>query len=187
MNLPAYFKGVIKALKGAPDWAGHFDLSRRGFQLSFLALFISIPFYHLCAVAVQARRSELTGEAAGLPANAFLLILLLYGLMFPLCAYILALVFDRQDRFKSWVIVRHWAFFFAVGAAGLLFGLNLLGVLPFGPVNYIAFAIYLGTLLIDIRLAQKIAGFDWGAAILTACIITAMSLMMLLVGVSQFV
>ena len=187
LNLPRLLSGCLKALGRADDWEDHFDFSRKGLQHSFIALILSLPFYYICAAAVQIQRSKLAeGEASSLPTTAFFVIWILYAFMFVLCAYIFCLVFNKPDRFRPWVVVRHWTFFFASLLAAALFGLNMAGILPFMPVVYAAFVLYLGTLAIDIRYAQKIAGFEWGAAIFAGCIITAMSLMMILVGVAQY-
>jgi len=186
MNLPRLLNGCKAALGRAENWDSYFDLSRKGLQQSFLALLLSLPFYYVCAAAVQSERAKILGEASALPAAAFFIVLLLYALMFSLCAYILCLVFDRQDRFRPWVITRHWSIFFAALLAALFFGFYMAGIIPFAIANIVAFIIYMGTLVIDIRLAKKIAGFDWGAAILAACIITAMGLMMILMGISQY-
>ncbi len=187
MNLPRLLSGCLAALGKREDWEIFFDLSRKGLQQSFIALLLSLPFYYVCAAAVQMHRAKILEETSSLPAAAFFIVLLLYALMFLLVAYILCLVFDRQDRFRPWVIVRHWAVFFSALLAAAFFGLYMAGIVPFMIANIAAFTIYMGTLFIDIRLAKKIAGFDWGAAILTACIITAMGLMMILMGVSQYV
>ncbi|NNE57490.1 MAG: hypothetical protein HKN36_05235 [Hellea sp.] len=195
MNLARYFSGTIKALGSSKTWSDDFDLTRAGLQQSFLALLLSLPFYFVCAAAVVKFRNEVLANSpdydgapdAYLPIGGFVLLLLLYALMFPLCVYIFTLVFDRQDRFRPWVIVRHWAFFFVALAAAILMGLSLLGVLPFQMALLPVFILYLGTLAIDIRLAQKIGGFEWGAAILAGCLITAMGLMMILIGMTQYI
>ncbi len=185
MNIFGYFEGCLKALGRAGDWPDNFDLSLSGFRNSFLALLFAVPFYYACAVAIQSEQARRPGESMVSPTAPFFLILAMYSLIFVVCAYILCVVFDKMDRFRPWVIVRHWSIFFAAFAAGTLFLLNLRGFLPFEWVNALALVIYLGTLAIDIRLAQKIAGFEWGAAILAGCIITAMGLTVILVGVSQ--
>jgi len=95
------------------------------------------------------------------------------------------MVFDKQDRFRAWVIVRHWSVFFTVFFVALLFGLYLYAGLPFAIVNMVALVAYLGVLAIDIRLAGKIAGFEWGGAVLTGCIIHGMSLTVIVAGVAQ--
>jgi len=192
VNLTRFFTGSIKAFSADPDWQNHFDMSETGFRQSFLALILSLPFYYICAAAILKQRAEIlsqtleSGSVPGVISPASLLILLLaYSLMFPLCAYIFCLVFDKMDKFKPWVIARHWSFFFIAVIMAASLGLSLLGVLPFtmalGPV----FALYMATLAIDIRFAQKIAGFEWGAAILAGCIITAMGLMIVRIGASN--
>ena len=70
--------------------------------------------------------------------------------------------------------------------AAALLGLFLAGVLPFVIAINIVLGVYLITLAIDIRLAQRIAGFEWGAAVLTGCIITAMGFTVLLMSIAQF-
>jgi len=66
-----------------------------------------------------------------------------------------------------------------------LFGLYLIGVIPFAVVNYIALAAFLGILLIDIRLVQAVIPFPIGAAILIGCTINAMGLVVILLGFEQ--
>ena len=95
------------------------------------------------------------------------------------------MVFDKQDRFRAWVIVRHWSVFFVALFVALLFVLYLYAGLAFAIVNMLALLAYLSLLAIDIRLAQKIAGFDWGGAVLTGCIIHGMSLTVIVAGVAQ--
>lgn len=188
MNLARYLTGCVKALGRGDSWEAYFDLSRKGFKQSFVALALSLPFYYVCAEGVRQHQAGLSGEAvSALPAGAFFLIFTHYAATFVVTAYIIAMVFDKQDCFRPWVIVRHWAIFFAALFAALLMGLYMVGVLPFLLSVYMVFGIYLFTLVIDIRLAARIPGFEWGAAILTGCLITAMGLTILMIGVSQFV
>jgi len=186
VNLPRLFKGSVNALGQGEDWPEFFDLSRSGLKQSFVAVLLSLPFYYVCAAAVQAYTAQVNETPATLPALAFFIVLLLYAMMFPLVAYIMCIVFDRQDRFRSWVIVRHWTFFFAALVAAIIMGLSLAGIVPFELAQIQVFALYLGTLVMDIRFAQKIAGFDWTAAIFTGCVIAASGMMMILIGVVQY-
>lgn len=187
MNLAAYFSGSLKALNRSGEWPKYFDLSRKGFVQSFAALFLTLPCYYVCALAVAKERAVREAEAvAAVPFLPFVIIFALFALSFSVCVYLICMVFDKQDRFRSWVIVRHWTAFFAVLLAAAFFGLYLLGVIPFTIANFFAFALYMATLLIDIRFSQKIGEFEWGAAILTGCIITAMGFTILLTGVNQF-
>lgn len=189
MNLYAYLIGCLKVLGTSIGWDTAFDLSRKGFKRSFLALVISVPFYYVCAAAVQKHQTSMTDNAVitALPAAAFLLIFALYAMTFVVSVYIITMVFDKQDRFRSWVIVRHWAIFFASMLAAIIMGLNMAGILPYLIAIYIVMGIYLLTLAIDIRLAARIGDFEWGAAVLTGCLITAMGLTVLMIGVAQFV
>jgi len=90
-----------------------------------------------------------------------------------------------QDRFRPWVVSRHWSIFWLVLIVAGLFGLYLIGVIPFAVVNYIALAAFLGILLIDIRLVQAVIPFPIGAAILIGCTINAMGLVVILLGFEQ--
>jgi len=186
MNPVAALYGSVKALLGKSDWTDHFDLSRKGLQQSFIALILSIPAFYLIAHAVQVERGKQLGEAVGaVPLAPFAIILLLYLLCFSACAYIFAMVFDTQSRFRPWVITRHWSLFWLALFTAGLFGLYLIGLLPFAIVNYMALAAFLGILLIDIRLGQVVIPFRLGTAILIACVINAMGLVVILFGFEQ--
>jgi len=120
-----------------------------------------------------------------LPLGVFAAIVIVYMLTFSACAYILSMIFDRQDRFRPWVIIRHWSVFFGVLFAALFFGLYLMGLIPFAVALGVAFLVFIGSLAVDIRLAQKIVGFDWMGAIYTGCIIAAMGISVIGTGVIQ--
>ncbi len=184
MNLAVLFSGCLKVLGLNPSWPEHFDVSPRGFQHSFIALFLSIPLFYICAAAVLKQRELLSGEAQAFPAAAFFIIILIYGFMFPVSAFILSSLFNKTENFNAWVVVRHWSLFFAALIVAALFALTLAGILPFMMVNSVAFFIYMCTLLMDIRIAQKVAGFEIGAAILAGCITTASGLLAILIGIS---
>ena len=186
MNLSALLTACRGALWGRNDWAGGVDISAKGLRESFLAIALSIPAYYICALAISAERASLSGQEKQLiPAALFALLTMIYSLTFSASAYIICAAFNKRDTLAPWVIVRHWALFFCVLLAAIFYGLSLLGALPFVIANYLALGIYLATLAIDIRLAQKIAGFELTAAIFTACIIFAMGLSVLLIGVVQ--
>jgi len=196
MNLAAYLNGSVNALLGlgqkGEQWPVFFDLSRRGFKLSFLAVLFTVGCYYICGLGLQNERALRLSEGLAEPATpqsiplaVFFLLAALYALTFVGCAYILAMVFDKQDRFRPWVIVRHWSVFFVALFVAFLFALYLYAGLPFGVVNMLALIAYLSLLAIDIRLAQKIAGFDWGGAILTGCVIHGMSLTVIVAGAAH--
>jgi len=186
MNPVAALYGSVKALLGNAEWTDYFDLSRKGLQQSFIALLLTIPAFYLIAHAVQVERATQFGEVVtAVPLAPFAIILLLYLLCFSACAYIFAMVFDTQSRFRPWVITRHWSVFWLALIVAALFGLYLAGLLPFTLVNYVALAGFLSILLIDIRLAQAIVPFKIGTAILIACVINAMGLVVILMGFEQ--
>lgn len=184
MNLAGLFQACLSVL-GRGEWRHRMNLTRRGFAVSFLAPILTVPCYFVCAAAVMKNRAAITGAEAGPPTLLFFIVLALYAASFILSAYVISLAFDRMEKFGPWVIMRHWCMFFAALFAAFIMGLYILGFLPFGLVMNAALILYVGTLFIDIRLAQRAAGFDWGAAILTGCIITAMGLTVLLAGVYQ--
>ncbi len=186
MNPVAALIGSIKALAGHADWADHFDLTRKGLQQSFAALLLTIPAFYLIAHAVQTHRATMIDtEVTAVPLAPFAIILLLYLLCFSAVAYIFAMIFDKQDRFRPWVVTRHWSVFWLVLIVAAVFGLNLIGVIPFAIANYIALGGFLSILLIDMRLAQVIIPFQIGAAILIGCTINAMGLVVILLGFEQ--
>ena len=187
MNLAAFLTGSLEALKGDESWRERYDLSRKGFQQSFAALILSVPAYYIIALGITRQRANLSGEAeaAVLSVPVFAIITLLYLLSFSACAYMIAMIFDRQDRFRPWVIVRHWTAFFMVLCVATLFGGFLLGIVPFALANAAAFIVFMGTLAMDIRLAVCVVGFRWQAAIWTGCAVFASGLAMLIIGVMQ--
>jgi len=186
MNPVAFLFGAIKALAGRADWADHFNLTRSGLQQSFIALLLTIPAFYLIAHAVQLERAKIIdADVAAVPLVPFAIILLLYLLCFSAVAYIFAMVFDKQDRFRPWVITRHWSVFWLVLMVAGIFGLNLIGIVPFAAANFLALAGFLCILLLDIRLAQTIVPFAIGSAILIGCTINAMGLVVILLGFQQ--
>jgi hypothetical protein len=184
MNLPRLFRGTLAVLGSDPDWAKHFDLSRDGFKRSFLAPALMMPCLFVCATAVIREANRVGEVELGDPTFGFFLIAAAYAATFLFTALVIVTAFNRRARYEGWVVVRHWAIFFITLFIAAVFGLNVLGVLPFPVASNIALGFYLLGLVIDIRLAQRVAGFEWGGATLAACLITAMSLTVLLVGVT---
>ena len=186
MNLAVLLTACRKALFGAADWHVDIDMSQKGFLESYRAIGLSIPAYYLCALAITTQRAAAAGiERPALPIALFAIIAFIYSLTFSASVYIICRLFNKDPHFKPWVIARHWSIFFCVLLAASLYGLFLLGVLPFAVANYAALCIYLLTLGIDIRLAQKLGEFDIGASIFIVCIIFAIGLSVLLLGIMQ--
>ncbi len=172
--------GVIKALYTG-DWEAEFDLSRNGLPTSFFAVLLYIPIGFVVAQAAV-KFNDVTGHV---PYKSIALILVLIALTFPFIAYLLCMVFDKQDRFRAWVIVRNWALLFALLLIAAVFGLYLIGLLPFGVAFILGQSIYIGTLALDIRLAMRVAGFDWMGAIFAGVLISITSMMVLMLGLQQ--
>lgn len=186
MNLSAYLSGCWQALRPEGEWRAHIPLTSRGLLESYAALVLTLPAYYICALAIAAHRGRLL-ESGPLvvPPAPFAAVALFYALSFSASIYIICLAFGKRMQFNAWVILRHWSLFFCALFIASLFGLYLVGFLPFMAANFMAFAAYLVTLAIDIRLAQRIGQFDLTAAIFTGCIIKAMELSVLLIGIVQ--
>ena len=186
MNLAALLTACRKALLGAADWQDDINISRKGFFESYRAIGLSIPAYYLCALAITTQRAAAAdSERTVLPIVLFAILVFIYSLTFSASVYFICRLFSKEAHFKPWVIIRHWSIFFCVLLAASLYGLFLLGLLPFAVANYAALCIYLLTLGIDIRLAQQLGEFDMGASIFIACINFAIGLAALLLGLMQ--
>lgn len=178
--------GCMAVVGRLAEWERFFDLSKPALRLSFVLQLLILPAFYFVALAANKARALALGEAPVAPQIAVIVIIgLVYLLSFSAVAYILTMVFDRQDRLRPWVIVRHWCVFFLAWIAAAGFGLFSLGLLPLAAAYGIVFAAFMGSLIVDIRLAQRVVGFDWGAAILTACLISITGMSLLLTGVSQ--
>ena len=172
--------GVIKALKG-DAWEEEFDLTRSALPRSFFALLLCVPLYMICAKAVV----KYNANTVDAPFLSIAMVLGLMTLAFPLIAYFLCMVFDKQGAFRPWVIVRNWTFLLMVAIMTAGFGLYVIGILPFSVAYFIGLTFYLGTLAIDIRLAMRIAEFDWMGAVFAAVLISMTSMMVLFLGMAQ--
>lgn len=174
------FNGVIKAL-GEQEWEQEFDLSRKGLTRSFIAIALYIPLSFIVARAAV----EYNDVVGNVPYPSIALILILISLTFPLIAYILCSVFDKQESFRPWVITRNWSILFAWIVIAAPFALYLIGLSPFSVAFFIGMTAYVCTLGIDVRLASRVAGFDWTGAVFAGIVISAASMMVLLFGLQQ--
>ena len=179
------FSGVLKALlddkDGNSTWQDEFDLSRAALPRSFFAVALYIPTSFIIARAAV-KYNDVPGHV---PYLAIAVTLTLIALSFPLVAYILVSVFDRQSEFRQWVIVRNWTILFTLLAMASGFGLYLINIVPFSIAFFIGMSVYLATLAIDIRLAQRIAVFDIIGAIFAGILISATNIMILLFSMNQ--
>ncbi len=182
------FKGCLAAIGQSRRWEDEFNLSRAGLQASFIAQFFTLPaIYYIASVATKARAEALGQPVPNINGWAIVIIGLIYLMSFSAVAYILTMVFDKQDRLRPWVIIRHWFVFFMswVGAGG--FALYVIDMLPLAGAYGIVFAMYMGLLFVDIRLSQRIVGYDLGGAVLAACLIAITGLSVLSASVSQLI
>lgn len=178
--------GLFAVLGTWPNWEGYFDLSRKGLKVSFVALTASLLPIWMMAQGVQIERARLLDVEVATPQILpFLMTVGLWLFSFPAMVYLIGMLFEKMDRTRPWIITRNWAVFWLAATTGPCFGLVWLGWLPFAAANGVAFAAYLGLLAVDIRLTQKVAGFNWGTAILIACVIVAVGLTFVQLSISR--
>ena len=168
------------------NWEQFFDLSKPALRLSFVLQILVLPAFYFVAMTANRAQAVALGESPEDPKLSVIAIIgIVYLLSFSAVAYILTMVFDCQDRLRPWIIVRHWCVFFLAWIAAAGFGLFSLGLLPLAAAYGIVFAAFMGSLIVDIRLVQRIVGFNWNVAILTACLISVAGMSLLLTGLSQ--
>jgi len=186
MNLMKSFLGLFAVIGNWPNWESYFDLSRKGLKASFILLLLALPAYYIFISAIYEQGARIQNlDRGAVPLPPFIIITSVFLLSFSAGAYLITMVTDKQDRFRPWVITRHWAVFFLAWIVAIFFGLNRAGLLPFNLAYGIAFAAYMGLLAIDIRLLYKVAEFKLGSAILLGCLIIAMSLTLVQLGLEQ--
>ena len=177
--------GVFAVIGRWPNWERYFDLSRKGLKLSLVILAICLVPLWLVAWSVRIEHTGLSGVAFTPP--DLLRFTLTVGLLlfsFPAMAYLFAMVFEKMDRLRPWIITRNWAVFCLSIVTGGAFGLYLLGLLPFVIATGIAFASFMGLLVIDIRLTHKVVGFPLGMSILVSCVNVCVGLTFLILSMS---
>lgn len=186
MQLSKPLLGIFAVLGTWPNWENYFDLSRKGQKTSFVVLALSLLPLWMVAYGIQTERAVRTAADLSLPGVLpFVLIVGLWLFSFPALAYLIGMIFERMDRVRAWTITRNWTVFGLSLLAGAMFGLVALGVLPFMLANGVLFAAYLGLLAADIRLAQKVAGFNWGTAALIGCVVVAVGLTFVQLAISR--
>lgn len=180
------FLGLFAVLGTWPNWERYFDLSRKGLKTSFVVLAFSLAPLWMVVYGVQSERADLLEQNLVLPnLVAYILIVGIWLFSFPALAYLMSMLFEKMDRFRPWTITRNWTVFGFSLLTGLAFVSVEVGLLPFTLANGILFAAYLGLLAADIRLAQKVAGFNWGAAVLIGCVIVAVGMTFVQLAISR--
>ncbi len=180
--------GVFGAVGRWADWRRFFDLSKAGVICAFVALLACFPALWLVMVGLETERATLAGtDMPDFQLGPFALIIGLWLLSFPVTSGLVAILMSRTDRLAEWWVVRNWALVWLCVALGVIF----LGVVYLGVPTIIGYgallAAYLGLLPIDIRLAQRAAGFPLGSAVLVGCVIVSTGMMVLLTGLLQVI
>ena len=181
--------GVFGAVGRWPDWERFFDVSQAGLYRSLAALLVCFPALWLVltqtldASAVQ-QGERLDSFVPPTPdVGLFTGIVSAWLIVFVAVPFIIAVLMRRTERLTLWLVARHWALAWLCLALGVVFALAKVTPLPFVVANGALFAAYLGLLPIEIRLAQRAAGFPFMTAILVGCIIISTPLVVLMTGV----
>lgn len=177
--------GIFGIVGRWPHWRDYFRLDSSGLTRSFMAVLLCYPALWLVLTGIESERARLSGsELPDLSVGLFLLITALWIGSFHLSSFLIVNVMGRTDGLRDWWIVRNWALAWLCVALGFVFGLTRLG-LPFVVANGALFAAYLGLLPIDIRIAQRAAGFSLGSAVLVACVVVSTSMVVLLISIQR--
>ncbi len=168
-------KSVINALTGR-DWQSITNTSRSGLVNSFIALAVTIPFGLLIARAIL----QYNANTSRFPFFAIAITLMFIAATFPVLAFLFTKGFKKEEQLYAWLVLRNWAFFLIMAGFAALAGLYLLDVLPFSFVYFLGLGLYLATLGIDIRLAERIAGFGWTISVIVAITISIATMIIIL-------
>ena len=186
MNPVRSLLGVFAVLGTWPKWESYFDLSRKGLKSSFVILALSLIPLWMVIYGIQFERAAASGQEIVLPGLVpFILIAGVWLFSFPAMAYLISMVFEKMDRVRPWMITRNWTVFAFSILVGVIFAMVAIGLLPFVLGNGVLFAAYFGLLAADIRLAQKVAGFNFGTAILLGCVIVAVGMIFVMLAMSR--
>lgn len=180
--------GVFGAVGRWPDWQRFFDVSQSGLIKSVLGLGLCFPSLWLVMVGLETERARIGGtDIPDFQLVPFLFIIGAWLLSFLLTSAMIAILMNRAEHLQTWWVVRHWAVVWLCLALGLVF----LAVIYAGVPTIIGYgallAAYLGLLPIDIRLAQRAAGFPFMTAILVGCVIVSTGMMVMLFGLLQVI
>ena len=157
-------------------------------MFAFMSLLACFPAFWLIMVGLETERAKLTGvDVPDFQLGPFVLIIGLWLLSFPVTSGLIAILMSRTDKLAEWWVVRNWALSWLCIALGIVF----LGVVYLGVPMIVGYgallAAYLGLLPIDIRLAQRVAGFPLGSAILVGCVVVSTGMMVMLASLLQVI
>lgn len=172
----------FQALIGGDKWRNAHLAQSPSFSLSCVAIALYIPLYGICVMAAIKNGADYS--TLPIPVAASLAAAM--GPVFMGIAWGLAKLFNKTDTLNHWIAARNWTQLWIVTAMAGICGLFIVGVIPW-PLTYsLAALLFLGTLAMDIRLAQTIMKFEMGLAILTGCAISIGGLMTLMLGAQFF-
>jgi len=178
-------RGIYDVVMGRENWESQFDLSRRGLQKSFYLILLLFPAFYIFTYAIQKARAAALGQAdfaVGQVKFFALSSVLIFS--FAIGAYVIAMIIDKQDRFRPWVIVRHWSMVALMAVPTLAFGLSIIGWVPLNFALSLAMIAALFSLVVDIRIIQEVLDMKFGNAALLACVMTMITLLILTAGLS---
>lgn len=158
-----------------------FDLSAAALLRSFAAVLLYVPCIFLI---IYWSGVSLAHSAHSLLSIAALTLVIAFS--FSVLARIFCQLFQRQAAWPAWVILRHWSILTILVLIAAVFGAAHIGVLPDFAAFGLSMGLYLLTLAIDIRLAQRVAGFSWMEAIFIGALISFASMLILAAGIAQF-
>ncbi|WP_017932127.1 hypothetical protein [Robiginitomaculum antarcticum] len=158
MNLiQTLWRGMVYALSGNTDWRTHFNLRRNGIWAAYAAMIAGAVFYGVMAYAFQVNSGAASQTGPALAA----IFLSVYVFSFALYAYGAVFFLNRIDDFRPWLIVRSFIAASLTAIMAIVFGLFLIGILPFQISYWAALCLFIAQLLVDIRLAQTVLDQDW--------------------------
>lgn len=164
--------GIKAAILGG-DPSRHMDVSRAAFPKSFYALGLA-GIVLLLAGTMQAGGSSQMSLPIGV------IVLTLFLLTAPTVIYLVCHLISRPELFRPWIIVRNWITLL-LSFAGLIFvAIGVALPVAMAIIGIVLMLIYITTLLLDIRLAQTMAGMEWTPAIFIACAISIAGMLVIL-------
>lgn len=151
-DIAAAGRGLLRLVRRDPGWAGDFDLTARGFWLSFAAPLLALPLYVL-ASAVVARTSMGAVTPALLWSAAGAHLLDAFG--FPLVLALLAGWLRVKPGYGGFVTVYNWASLYVTGALLLAALPALIGAGGLTAFELLAFVLLVTSVFVTARAARE--------------------------------
>lgn len=185
-------KGVLALMGRNPmtDFRDYFGDAKPAFQNSLAAIGGSVLLILIAArgvISLQRRAALDEAVDTAIPAFQIGITAGLYLLAFTLIAFMLCLVFDRRGAYLRWAVLRHWMVFYALVPTAVVLTLAAAGWLPAALANGVLFAVFIGWIFADIRVAYKAGELGLMSAVFAACMVHAMGLSVILTAVVQMI